>query len=110
MGVSNTHKAIRDQLLALQKRLADRGQLMAAGWAGFRAMVIPASASQAQVDEMQIAFYAGAQHFYTSILGVMDDGEAVTEADMARMTRAVAELDAFAVKAGIGRMQPMGRG
>lgn len=86
----------RDNLIKLSRRLADRGQLIESGWTGFRALVIPPSAPQLQVDEMKKAFYAGAHHFFAAVMSVMDDGDEPSDADLARMQNAAAELRSFA--------------
>jgi hypothetical protein len=83
-------------LIALSKKLADEGKLIEAGWIGLQAAAIPADATAAQIREMRLAFMAGAQHLFASIMVSLDPGEEATDADLRRMDLIAAELDAFA--------------
>jgi hypothetical protein len=80
--------------LQLTRELMDRGLIIAAGFAGFR-LLIPPDAPEIQVREMRLAFMAGAQHLFSSILSALDAGADATEADMNRITLIAKELDAF---------------
>ena len=82
-------------LIELSKQLTDRGKLIEAGWVGLRLAAIPVDAPQVQLDEMRIAFFAGAQHLFASIVAMMDPGAEPTEADLARMDQIKDELDSF---------------
>jgi hypothetical protein len=73
----------------------DHGQLMEAGWLGFRYAAIPANAPTIQIDEMRGAFFAGAQHLFGTILSILDPGAEPTEADLRRMDLIKSELDEF---------------
>lgn len=80
----------------LGRKLTDEGKLIKAGWVGFEAMVMPASASEAQRDDMEIAFFAGAQHLFATMMSIMEEGVEPTANDMNRMNQIDAELDRFA--------------
>ncbi len=82
----------------LTKHMADRGMLVAAGFVAFRKTVMNDNATLDQVQAMQIAFYAGAQHVFHSMMGTWDEGEEPTEDDMARLDKLDSELRAFAAK------------
>jgi len=79
-------------VVGVAKKLADDGKLIEAGWVGLRSTIDPA-APQVQVDEMRLAFMAGAQHLFASIMGILDPGEEPTEADLRKMDMIGAELD-----------------
>lgn len=74
------------------KALIDRGKLIEAGWEIFRIHVIPKDAPQVQVDEMQLAFMAGADHVYSSIMNMLDPGSEPTDADLKRMDQIDSEI------------------
>lgn len=79
----------------LSKTLADAGKIIEGGWEGFRLMVIPKDAGQVQIDGMRMAFFAGSQHLFSSILVVMDSDQEPTESDLRRMTLIHDELESF---------------
>jgi hypothetical protein len=80
---------------AVSKRLADEGRLIEAGWAIFRGMVVHPDAPTEQLDEMKLAFMAGAEHLFDSIITVLDPGNEPTDADLRRMELIHRELEAF---------------
>lgn len=88
--------ADRQYLEQLSKRLADDGKLIEAGWMGLRASVIPPDAPAIQLQEMRMAFLAGAQHLFSSIMSILDPGTNPTKADLRRMDLIDRELNAFA--------------
>lgn len=83
---------------AASKEFADRGLLIAAGWAGFRLICIPPDAPQIQLDEMKMAFFGGAQHLFTSIMTIMDEDHEPTDDDMRKMSLIDTELEEFLVE------------
>lgn len=85
----------REFLRRLERELVDKGKLIEAGWVGLRLAAIPEDAGKTQLEEMRNAFFAGAQHLFSSIMGVMDDDREPTEADLARMGLIQTELDGF---------------
>jgi hypothetical protein len=87
--------AHREMLERLSHKLVDEGRLIEAGWTTLRAIAIPADASEAQLRDMRIAFFAGARHLLGSIMSILDAGEEPSEADLNRMDRINAELEKF---------------
>jgi hypothetical protein len=77
------------------QKLADAGLLIEAGWISLSILAIPADAPPTQLAEMRMAFMAGAQHLWGSIMGVLDPGAEPTEQDMRRMDLIAAELAKF---------------
>jgi hypothetical protein len=77
------------------KKLADEGKLVEAGWVGLKLAVLPPNAPDIQLDEMRMAFFAGAQHLFGSMMGMLDAGEDATEGDVNRMDLINAELQQF---------------
>jgi hypothetical protein len=80
------------ELHKLERELVDRGLLIEAGWIGLRIAAISPDASQL---EMRGAFFAGAQHLFASILGVLDGDAEPTEQDLRRMDMVAKELETF---------------
>jgi hypothetical protein len=85
----------RAQIDAVTKKLVDDGKIIEAGWLGLRLLSIPQNAPEIQVTEMRQAFFAGAQHLFSSILSILDPGSEPTERDLARMSLIDAELQTF---------------
>lgn len=83
------------ELTRLMRRATDDGRLIEAGWLALRLAAVPPDAPQLQVDEMRNAFFAGAQHLFASIMGVLDEGSEPTAADLRRMDLISSELEAF---------------
>jgi len=79
----------------LCKRLANEGKLVEAGWVGLKLTVLPPDAPDIQLHEMRAAFFAGAHHLFTSMMGMLDAGEDATEGDVNRMDLIHAELQQF---------------
>jgi hypothetical protein len=69
---------------------------IAAGWDGYRKMVIHPQAPEIQLSECRMAFYAGATVLMEAIMKCLDPGEEPTADDMARMASIQKELDDFA--------------
>lgn len=87
-------KALADRLA---KHLTDEGKLIEAGWTQYDKLVLSPNAPQIQRDECRLAFFAGAQHLFGSILGILDPGSEPTDKDLERMSQIHAELQAFIV-------------
>lgn len=88
-------KRIAEVADGIAKELTDKGLLIEAGWAAFRALCIPADAPPIQLHEMRCAFFTGAQHLFGSIMGALDPGEEPSEADMRRISLIDKELHQF---------------
>lgn len=84
-----------NHLRRLERELVDKGQLIEAGWVGLRIAAIAPDAGKVQLEEMRNAFFAGAQHLFSSIMGIMSDGQEITQADLDRMGLIGGELEAF---------------
>ncbi len=81
---------------AVIKELIDRGKLIEAGFAGLRIMAMHPESPPGQVHDMKMAFMAGAQHLWGSIMTVLDPGEEPTVEDMRRLELISKELDEYA--------------
>jgi hypothetical protein len=79
----------------VSKRVADDGRLIEAGWTGYRVLVLPADASAVQIDECRMAFMAGSQHLFSSLMNILDPGEAETQGDIHKMELIERELRVF---------------
>jgi hypothetical protein len=101
--------ADRQYLEQLTKRLADEGKLIEAGWIAMRLHVVPFDASGAQLSEMRLAFMAGAQHLFSSIMTMLDPGVDETPADLNRMDLINQELDAFRHELELRVAKPAGK-
>lgn len=60
--------------------------------------MIAADAPEVQIDEMRLAFFAGAQHLFASIMSVLSPDAEPTESDLANMTAISEELDEFLIE------------
>ena len=78
------------------KKLTDEGKLIEVGFYGYRKFVLRKDAPQSQIDECRLAFFAGAQHLFGSIMSIMEQGDEPTANDMRRMDQIHAELSDFA--------------
>lgn len=77
------------------KKFVDQGKLIEAGWVSMEISVLPLNASDIQRHEMRKAFFAGAQHLYASIMGMLDEGSTETPNDLRRMELIDKELREF---------------
>lgn len=90
------NKQERDALIAqLTKDMVSKGKLIEAGFTAMRLTAMHPDAPPEQVSEMRLAFFAGAQHLFGSIMGILDEGRDPTDADMLRMEQISNELEAF---------------
>jgi hypothetical protein len=87
---------VRNIATEMSRRLADQGKLIEAGWVSYRTLVIPPDAPQVQLDECRLAFMAGSQHLFGSIMNILDPGEDPSPADLHKMELIDKELRAFA--------------
>ena len=89
----NKARLIEAAALGVTKELTDKGKLIEAGFAAFAHFVIPKDAPPIQLKETQLAFMAGADHLFSSIMGILDPGEEPSDADLRRMDLIHKELD-----------------
>ncbi len=87
--------ADRAFLERLSRDLVDRGMLIEAGWVGLRLTAMHPDAPADQLREMRMAFFAGAQHLFGSIMGILEPGAEPTDKDCARLDLIDAELKTF---------------
>ena len=95
---------IKDELAKkVTRELLNQGKIIASGWSLFCSRVMPKDAPKIQVEEMEKAFFAGAQHLWGSLMTGLDGGAELTANDELRMELISAELNAFyeRLKAGI---------
>jgi|SRR5882724_9382407 len=81
----------------LSRELADQGKLIEAGWVSLRIAAIPLDAPPIQLEEMRMAFFAGAQHLFSSLMTIMYPGAEPTDDDLNRMDLIDRELRGFIV-------------
>ncbi len=85
----------RAEIKRLERELVTQGKIIEAGWVALRLMAIPPDAPDCQIDEMRNAFFAGAQYLYFTLISTVDPGDEPTKADLERMDKIEAELNAF---------------
>ncbi len=85
----------RRQLDRLARALIDQGLLIEAGFASLRAVAMSRTAPPEQVIQMRLAFFAGAQHLFGSLMQALDPDAEPTADDERRMSCISAELDRF---------------
>jgi len=91
MSRDEFHKLMDD----ITKKLTDERKVIAAGFVGFSKAAIPDDAPDIQRREMCIAFFAGADHLFCSMMSILDPGTEPTDADLARMDAIHQELERF---------------
>lgn len=92
--MSNKARMIERVASGVTAKLVDEGKLVEAGFAAFADFVIAKDAPPIQREEMRLAFMAGADHLFSSIMNVLDPGDAEpTERDLRRMNSIHAELE-----------------
>ncbi|MEF2553213.1 hypothetical protein VQ042_17930 [Aurantimonas sp. A2-1-M11] len=100
--------ADRLHLERLCRDLTDKGQLIEAGWVSLRLAAVPDDAPATQLLEMRNAFFAGAQHLFSSIMTVLEPDAEPTQADMDRLTRIDEELQRFIAEFAAGNAPTAG--
>lgn len=87
--------ADRAYLERFSRKLADKGKLIEAGWIGLRLACELEDTPAIQLQEMRQAFFAGAQHLFSSILVILEPDAEPTAKDLERMDLIDRELKAF---------------
>lgn len=87
MGQHKHHKTV--------EILMQQGLIIEAGWVGFRISCFSPDAPPEQIIDMRIAFFAGAQHLFSSLMIGLDEDKEPTEEDMKKMDKIHKELDRF---------------
>jgi hypothetical protein len=85
----------RAYLERFSRELTDKGKLIEAGWIGLRLAAVPPDASAVQLDEMRTAFFAGAQHLFSSIMTILEPDAEPTDKDLERLDLIDRELQSF---------------
>lgn len=93
----------------LCREFTDRGKLIEAGFIGLQFAAIPEDAPPVQVEEMRMAFFAGAQHLFGSIMGIFDPDAEPTDKDLERMGLINSELNEFIEQFKAKHTKPGGR-
>lgn len=75
----------------------DRGKIIEIGFAAMVQQSYPdwKKMPKQQMDDLRTTFFAGAQHLWGSIFGILDPGSEPTEQDLRRMDLIHHELEAF---------------
>src|SRR5262249_15211183 len=92
-AMTSKHQRIQQIATDVTRDLMDKGKLIEAGFAAFRSIVIPKDAPDIQVREMRLAFLAGAEHVFSSMLTGLDPDAEPTDADLRRMQLIQDEID-----------------
>ena len=93
--------ADRAHLERLTREFVERGKLIEAGWLGLRLACGLHDAPADQLEQMRMAFFAGAQHLFGSLTGsrsVLEDTgdpDEITPGDLNRMNLISDEQQAF---------------
>ena len=64
-------KVSKEDVDRFTRELVDKGKIIEAGWAGLRLRAIQPDASDVQLTEMRMAFFAGAQHLFGTIMTIL---------------------------------------
>jgi hypothetical protein len=86
---------VRELVDELTRGLMDKGLIIAAGWIAYRHAK---DAGCNQLDDVRVAYFAGAQHLWASIMTGLEEGEEATPGDVKRMDLIGDELEAFAAE------------
>ena len=84
-----------EEVSAVTKILVSEGKLLEAGFSILQELMIPLNAPQAQIDDMRLAYMAGAQHLWASVMTSLDSGLDETVNDLVRMDKIQIELDTW---------------
>ena len=95
---------MRQMVKALTEKLAADGKIIEGGWVAFEAVALK-GVSKIQSTEMRKAFFCGAQHLFTSLIQVLDEGIEPTEKDIDRVNKIQKELERFTLE-----LKPRGYG
>jgi hypothetical protein len=79
---------------AILKEWADKGRVIEGGWQAYVAILLQGK-TELERSELRTAYFLGAEHLFSSIMQIMDQGPDPTENDMARMDLIHKELERF---------------
>jgi len=66
------------EIAEAMKEMADKGMLVAAGFAAFRIIALNNSIDRDKIAEMYTAYMAGAEHLFTTIMSIIGSAVAAT--------------------------------
>lgn len=89
-------KMARAAAEAITKQLANEGRLIEGGWRALMILCKLETAPEVQKQEMKRAYYAGAQHLFSSIVNIMDEDREPTAGDLHKMDLIHSELEKWA--------------
>ena len=95
MGKTAKEKRVSEVAVELTKELIDKGLIIEAGWTALKFITIPDNAPEIQVEEMRVAFFAGAHHLFNSLMTCLEEGKEATDLDLNRLTLISKELESF---------------
>ncbi len=75
------------------EELTDEGKLIMAGYAAYCLTVMPKDAGPVQIRECALAYFAGAQHLWASMVEFLEPGADVTDKDEERMEKIFVEME-----------------
>lgn len=93
MNEEQKRKAVHEAAEKIMRKLAEEGHVIQGGWRALRMIAIPPDAPQTQLDGMELAFYAGAQHLFSAIMTASDGDD--EEHQMKLMNMIHLELDTW---------------
>lgn len=85
---------IRQAADRVAKELADKGQIVAGGWAAYVLLSLQ-GCSELQKTEMRKAYFFGAQHVFASMFQMLDPDSESTAGDERRLELIMLELNKF---------------
>lgn len=89
---------IRQLASQLTKEASEEGRIVELGWRSYEIMVLPVGAPEIQKRECRLAFFAGAQHLFASLMVIIDSDREPTAEDLNRMMLINKELNRFVAK------------
>lgn len=93
MGEAKRKRELFDQIIhKTTEELVDQGKLIMAGFAAYRKTVMSPDAPEIQVRECFLAYMAGCQHLWASMLEFLEPGDEVTAKDEKRVDLIFKEL------------------
>jgi hypothetical protein len=99
-----------DAVSLAARMLADEGRIIQAGYVAYRSLFVPHDASPRMVTVHRIAFMAGAQHLFSSIMALLEPGDDYTPEDIKRLDSIANELTAFEQELEFLFAKPAGNG
>ena len=91
----------------LARKLADEGRLIEAGFRAMCASTLTSGVTEDQLADLRMAYMAGAQHLFSSIVSILDSDREPTMNDLRRMDLINQELERFVAEMRF-RVAPVG--